>query len=89
MPKPIRIKFIDTAHDVCWTEAGAIVTLFDNSDRVVFKAAFDEADELLAHLDLVRDSEPTRTDHRRIYDYAVKHGHIIEPDAKTIAKENS
>lgn len=81
MPRPASVRFEDTAYDISWTAGdgltGAIVTLFDSDDQVLFKVAFDEATDLLSRLPAF---DSGRARHRIIYDYAVEKGVIRNPN---------
>lgn len=88
MAKVPVVKFADTAYDISWTTGdgltGAIITLFDADDRILFKIAFDDAAELLSRLPVF---DKGRGRHRIIYDYAVEKGVIRNPNAKDNPKE--
>lgn len=88
MPRTPVVSFENTAYGISWAGtgiAGAIIVLLDADDRVLFKVAFEEAEELLSRLPFHHGEDRTRERHRIIYDYAVEKGFIANPQTKEAA----
>ena len=82
---PTTIDFEDTAFDIHFIGQGVVIVLWDHNDHIIFKVAFEEAEELMKRLPPEFNLDHNRKWHRIVYDYAVEKKFVRLSNSKKVA----